>query len=316
MPNMTPADPNGPLMQAWNIYKETADYLNTLSWATKLEHTEGSLWAAFERGFAAAQIESDAPRIAALEQEVAKLTEQLGRKAQKRLEMAPIVVGEYGALIGPLRSVARDLGYALAVHGSLQRDIDVVAVPWVQDAAEPTTLAEAIRAKAEQVSEHTAFWLNDETTDPYDYTRRNPHPFPHGRFAWSIHIAGTGTYIDLSVYSPSDPLRAQLQRTQEALQRAEADLVMVKALLHEPGTDPEAWLDSAMATVSAALVHPGPDGETTVSTTTPLEEASALVEIWRREAILDSPEGGLQQRTLRECATALETVLSSLGTVK
>jgi len=53
MPTMTPADPNGPLMLAWKRYTETADYLNTLSWATKLEHTEGSLWAAFEQGFVA-----------------------------------------------------------------------------------------------------------------------------------------------------------------------------------------------------------------------------------------------------------------------
>ena len=50
--SMTPADPTGPLMQAWTRYKETADYLNTLSWATRPEHTEGSLWAAFEAGFA------------------------------------------------------------------------------------------------------------------------------------------------------------------------------------------------------------------------------------------------------------------------
>ena len=50
---MTPADPNSPLMRAWTAYTQSADYLNTLSWATKPEHTEGSLWAAFERGFAA-----------------------------------------------------------------------------------------------------------------------------------------------------------------------------------------------------------------------------------------------------------------------
>ena len=56
MSEQTPADPNGPLMTAWKSYQETADYLNTLSWATKPQHTEGSLWAAFARGFAMATL--------------------------------------------------------------------------------------------------------------------------------------------------------------------------------------------------------------------------------------------------------------------
>ena len=51
MSEQTPADPNGPLMQAWLKYQNTADYLNALSWATNPAHTEGSLWAAFEQGF-------------------------------------------------------------------------------------------------------------------------------------------------------------------------------------------------------------------------------------------------------------------------
>jgi hypothetical protein len=41
---------------------------------------------------------------------------------------------KYELLIEPLRAVARSLGYALTVHGSLVRDIDLVAVPWTSDA--------------------------------------------------------------------------------------------------------------------------------------------------------------------------------------
>ena len=65
---MTPADPNGPLMQAWTAYQQTDDYQNTLKWATKPEHTEGSLWAAFMTGFEMAsrfalhEIERASPR--------------------------------------------------------------------------------------------------------------------------------------------------------------------------------------------------------------------------------------------------------------
>jgi hypothetical protein len=48
------------------------------------------------------------------------------------------------------RVVARSKGYALAVHGSLARDIDLVAVPWVEEAASAAELAEAVRAAAER----------------------------------------------------------------------------------------------------------------------------------------------------------------------
>jgi hypothetical protein len=105
----------------------------------------------------------------------------------------------YERLITPLRFVARHHGYALAVHGSLARDIDLIAVPWSLGASAAATLVEAIRAEAEEISGATAFWLNDDRADLRDYTRRNPEPKPHGRLGWSIHLAGTGVYIDLSV---------------------------------------------------------------------------------------------------------------------
>lgn len=122
----------------------------------------------------------------------------------------PIVAArkEFERLITPLRYVARRYGYALAVHGSLARDIDLIAVPWAYVVADAATLAEAIRAEAESVTGHTAFWLEDAAADPMDYTRRNPEPKPHGRLAWSIHIAGAGTYIDLSVMPRGGPRQA------------------------------------------------------------------------------------------------------------
>lgn len=43
-----------------------------------------------------------------------------------------------GHILEPMRRVARDAGYAITVHGSLARDIDLVAIPWV-DAPPPAT---------------------------------------------------------------------------------------------------------------------------------------------------------------------------------
>jgi hypothetical protein len=108
-------------------------------------------------------------------------------------------------LLPHLRAVAKEKGYALASHGSMARDIDLIAVPWRgHDVAPAFELVEAIRAEAERVTGHTTAWFNDERAHPSDYTRRNPEPKPHGRLGWSIHIMGMRCYIDLSVMPTTD----------------------------------------------------------------------------------------------------------------
>jgi hypothetical protein len=52
---MTKVPDDHPLMIAWKAYTATGDFENTKDWAYRL-HIEGSLWAAFERGFIAASI--------------------------------------------------------------------------------------------------------------------------------------------------------------------------------------------------------------------------------------------------------------------
>ena len=52
-----------------------------------------------------------------------------------RTEADDIVQGAYNRalldlILPPMRRAAKDQGYALAVHGSLDRDIDLVAIPW------------------------------------------------------------------------------------------------------------------------------------------------------------------------------------------
>jgi hypothetical protein len=92
---------------------------------------------------------------------------------------------DYLALLPRLRLVARKHGYALAVHGSLQRDFDLIAAPWVEQVSSPAVLAEALRLAAGGVIE-------------YGRPGRDPMQKPHGRLAWSIHLGGR-QYIDLSV---------------------------------------------------------------------------------------------------------------------
>lgn len=47
-------------------------------------------------------------------------------------------------ILPPLRMAARGSGYAITVHGSLQRDIDLVAIPWTAQAFTPEKLVELL----------------------------------------------------------------------------------------------------------------------------------------------------------------------------
>lgn len=89
-----------------------------------------------------------------------------------------------GTLIAPLREVARRHGYALAVHGSLSYDIDLLAVPWHAMATSPESLADAIQAAVKAISGTSKM--------------EGPEKKPLGRLAWSFHMGG-GPYVDLSV---------------------------------------------------------------------------------------------------------------------
>lgn len=50
----------------------------------------------------------------------------------------------YCALYPELAEVCRSHGYALAVHGSMQRDFDVIAIPWVESPSEPDAVVAEI----------------------------------------------------------------------------------------------------------------------------------------------------------------------------
>jgi len=91
-----------------------------------------------------------------------------------------LVFQKYRKLLPIIEKVAHERGYAIAVHGSVERDLDLVAIPWVDGAYSSKDLVEAIRIAINGVIEE------------------NPILKPQGRTAWSIQIGGD-LYIDLSV---------------------------------------------------------------------------------------------------------------------
>lgn len=92
-----------------------------------------------------------------------------------------------------IRWVAIRCGYAVAIHGSCKRDIDLVAIPWAIEAMDPKDVAEKICMAVD------GFFENDKPDKP------NPKQMNHGRMAWTILLPGKPTYIDLSVMPPVKP---------------------------------------------------------------------------------------------------------------
>lgn len=75
----------------------------------------------------------------------------------------------YAALATTLREVARAKGYALAVHGSMATDLDLIAAPWTDEAVGAHDLAIAIATAV-------------------GCPLSAPTEKPHGRLSWSISL--------------------------------------------------------------------------------------------------------------------------------
>jgi hypothetical protein len=102
----------------------------------------------------------------------------------------PRPAASYALLYPHFCEAVRPLGYALTLHGSMNTDMDLVAVPWVDNAAEPEDVVKAIRDRI------SGFGGWD--SDPGKL-------MPHGRRGWLIWFKdielpfGGRCHIDLSI---------------------------------------------------------------------------------------------------------------------
>lgn len=98
----------------------------------------------------------------------------------------------YAFYFEALKGVALEYGYNLVLHGSLNRDLDLIAIPWQEKVGD---LIEMLNKFSEAIG---GFWtdMNDE------------YPKPHGRKTYVIHVNRAGAwnnyqdaqyYIDISV---------------------------------------------------------------------------------------------------------------------
>jgi hypothetical protein len=94
----------------------------------------------------------------------------------------------YAMAYTKLDRIAWRHGYALALHGSMARDLDLVAIPWTDDASSPEKLIAAfVRFIVSGAEIH------------YKASGVKPTIKPHGRLAYVLAIGFDGHYIDLSI---------------------------------------------------------------------------------------------------------------------
>lgn len=83
--------------------------------------------------------------------------------------------------VAPIRAVARELGWAIGEHGSRERDLDLIAVPWTEEAVDWTELVDKIATAINAI-------VNGKIEDK-----------PRGRKALTLQIDGWFRPIDLSI---------------------------------------------------------------------------------------------------------------------
>lgn len=85
-----------------------------------------------------------------------------------------------------LERVAWRHGYALTLHGSMARDLDLVAIPWTKDADDPDKLIAAI-VRFVIVQSDVKIFHPQSTIKP------------HGRLAYTVPLSRGRNYLDISV---------------------------------------------------------------------------------------------------------------------
>lgn len=110
----------------------------------------------------------------------------------RRITMGVVCI--YAAIYPDLRVAAHKMGYALAMHGSMVRDFDLIAVPWTAEAKSADELAEALQKLL-------GGWVAPESGKIYTWSDGLKKDMkPHGRSAYTLRFGGEELLnIDLSV---------------------------------------------------------------------------------------------------------------------
>ena len=100
---------------------------------------------------------------------------------------ADLLPAFYSWRIHEFSVIAKSCGYALGVHGTMQRDLDLIAVPWTERAVDADVLIQRF-------------------CDGLGIQRLGSTSKPHGRLAFSLTLGGA-FQADISVTPKRKPSR-------------------------------------------------------------------------------------------------------------
>ena len=92
----------------------------------------------------------------------------------------------YACIWDDFRQAAMDKGWALALHGSLASDMDIMAMPWVEGASSSDEMIEALED------------CFDYPDDAHVFKTEKSLDNPNNRVVYTIHIH-SDFYIDLNI---------------------------------------------------------------------------------------------------------------------
>lgn len=96
----------------------------------------------------------------------------------------------YAMLYDSMKKKALELGYTLALHGSMCTDMDLIAVAWLDDAVSKEQLVEAMN----ECLGDNHFWKEESFRE---LTEK-----PNGRYSATLRI-WSDWFIDLSIIPPT-----------------------------------------------------------------------------------------------------------------
>ncbi|MDP1711013.1 MAG: hypothetical protein Q8K86_00975 [Candidatus Nanopelagicaceae bacterium] len=106
-----------------------------------------------------------------------------------------IIDPDYGRVFTIARVIAWQEGYSISAQGSFTRDLDLLAVPWTENARMDTDIL------VQRIAHAAGLKIQGEPSDK-----------PHGRKAWTLLFPtfGDPRFVDLSVMSPNAKLSGAL----------------------------------------------------------------------------------------------------------
>lgn len=151
-----------------------------------------------------------------------------------------VIDPDYARVYTLARVVAWQEGYALTLHGSFTRDLDLVAVPWSENACEPEHLVK-------RIEEATKLKNNGK-----------PSERPHGRLTWTLLFPefGDPRFVDLSVANRNayPALVAENERLRELVREILDDY---DALPPDRSLNWHEWADRARTALSTEPARRG-----------------------------------------------------------